>query len=436
MNPGGKAKQATQASSTAVRASGRRYIWAAIVLAAGVLGFAFWFRERILWDFRLYYAAAWLYGQGRNPFDNQLLFSIPNLDPMPFTYPLPTTFLFMPLTKLDYSAAALVWFGVISVLLGLLVVFWWRQFSGSRREAWFPLLALLVFNLAVPKTLLTGNVVTMETALLWVAFFFLAKGNLPGFVAFLLPAASFKMSPLLFLGLPLIHPQMRRWKTVAAGGALFAGYMAAGYGLAPGWFKDYQANVSFNVKEWSQADSFNPSTYALSRRLVSIILPALGPQSSLLCSGLLYGLVSVVVLWMSWKVGRALAGRTWGAAGRPAILYATLVYALIMPRMSDYSYILVIPAALYVAGTILSPSRSIYLIAALLAPLPFISFRDPGSGKMEGDFFFGHWGYWSLLMVFVCWCLFTRLVISSPGSPAPTSRARRKLLDGCLRTYW
>ena len=411
MNPGGKEKQARQASSTAGLGSGRWYIWAAIFLAAGVLGFAFWFRERILWDFRLYYAAAWLYGQGRNPFDNQLLFSIPNLDPMPFSYPLPITFLFLPLTKLVYPAAAMIWLGVISSLLCWLVLFWWRQFSGSRRGAWVPLLALLVFNLAVPKALLTGNVVTLETTLMWLALFFLAKGNLPGFVGCVVPAAAFKLSPLLFLGLPLVHPQVRRWKAVGVGGLLFAGYLAASYALAPGWFKDYRANVAFNVKEWSQVDVFNPSTYALSRRLVSILLPGLPPNLSVQVAGLLYGVMVVAVLWLSWKVARRLGERGWTEAGRPTVLYATLVYALIMPRMSDYSYILVVPAALYVAGTILRPPRSLYLAVALLLPLPFVSFRDPGSGKVEGDFFFGLWGYWSLLMVLVCWHLFSRHLV-------------------------
>ena len=412
VKPGREEKQAGRLASKPVPVVGRWYGWAAVLLAAVVLGFAYWFRERVFWDFRLCYAAGWLCRQGQNPFDNKLLFSIPNLDPMPFSYPLPVAYLFAPLTRLDYLAAAMLWYVVTSALLGLLVVFWWRQWGDSRRAPWFPLLSLLLFNLAVPKALLTGNVVTLETALLWGAFYFLAKGNLPGFLGCLLPAASFKMSPLLFLGLPLVHPQVRRWKLLGAGGALFAGYIGLAYGLAPGWFKDYQANVAFNVKEWSQADVLAPSTYALSRRVVSILFSSLPPQSALVASGALYAVIVACVVWVGWKVARVLAARPWAEAGRPAILYATLAYALVVPRMSDYSYILVIPAALYVAGSLLAPPHSIALFAALLLPAPFISFREPGSGTfLQGDFFFGQWAYWSLLMVFACWALFSRKVL-------------------------
>lgn len=381
---------------------------AAVAAGVMVLGWAWGFRERVFWDFRLCYAAGWLYGQGQNPYDNKLLFSIPALDPFPFAYPLPIAALFLPLTKLAFPAASMIWFSLTSLVLGLLVVLWWREFAGQGREPWIPLLALLVFNLAIPKALVTGNIVTLETGLLWAAFSVLAKGHLPAFAGLAVAAASFKLSPLVFLALPLVHPQTRRWKAVAVAAALFAVYLAVAYGMAPAWFGDYRANVALNVKEWSQADVFNPSTYPMSRRLVSIFLPGAPAGASLLVAGAVYGVLGVAVGWRSWRVARVLAGRSWAEAGRPLILYATLVYALLTPRMSDYSYILVIPAALYVAGTILRPPGSWWLIAGFLAPLPFVSFRDAGSGQVSGDFTFGPWGYWSLLMAFVCWHIASR----------------------------
>src|ERR1035437_6263105 len=406
----------------------RLSVTAAICLGVGVLWNLFCYRATLLWDFRLCYFAASLLRHGQNPYDNSLLFTAAGSYGFPFAYPLPIAYLFWPLTFLSYSLAAMMWLGLTTILWGLLVILWWRHFNEGRPHPLFPLLALLVFNLALPKNILTGNVATVEALLLWTAFVFLVKNNLPAFVAFLLAAAAFKMTPLLFLGLPLLHPQLRRWKPLAWGGVLFALYMATSYALAPGWFKDYQANVSFNVQQWAFKDLINPSTYALSRRLVFTFLPALPAGSSLLFSGVLYGLFIAPVILISWKVARVLAWRNWAEVGPTAILYATLVYALIIPRFSDYSYTLVIPAALYAAGTILPPSRSVFLIAGLLLPVPFISFsHDP---LFLGDFSLGRLGLWSLLMVVVCWGLFSRHLLlqtrrqAQPGNAAARASAK------------
>ena len=411
---------------------------AAICLGAGVLWHVFCHRATLLWDFRLCYSAASLLRHGQNPYDNSLMFTAAGSYGFPFAYPLPIACLFWPLTFLSYSSAAMIWLGLTSILWVMLVVVWWREFSDRRPHPLFPLLALLVFNMALPKNILTGNVATVESLLLWTAFVFLAKQKLPAFVACLLAAAAFKMTPLLFLALPLLHPQLRRWKTLAWGAVLMVLYMAASYALAPGWFKDYQANVSFNVQQWALKDLINPSTYALSRRLVFTLLPSLPANSSLLFSGVIYGLLIALIILISSKVARVLARRDWAEVGPAAILYATLVYALIIPRFSDYSYTLVIPAALYAAGTILSPPRSVCLIAALLLPLPFISFSD--DPLFLGDFSLGRWGLWSLLMAAVCWGIFSRHFLlqarrqAQPGNAAAGAPAATDKKEAALRS--
>jgi hypothetical protein len=393
--------------------TGRGWIWAALLVGVAVLGFAWYFREKILWDFRLGYCAAWLYRHGQNPFDNELFFRVSG-EEMPFAYPLPTTLFYMPLTWLDWPIAARVWLVATVVLLGMLILFWWREFSGGREDTRFPLMALLSFNLAIPKTVLTGNTVTVESALLWGAFYLLARGRVRCFVALALSAASFKLSPLLFLALPLLHPQLRRWRLVLLSGAVFAAYLAAAYALAPGWFGQYLENVGFNAKQWAAVDVLAPSTYGLGRRLSLLFATSSANQSTLTAAWCLWGLMIAPVVWLSWKAFRVLALQSWDHAGRLAILYTTLLYALVSPRMSDYSYILVIPAAMYGATKLVTGARSWLLLGAFLVPLPFISFRDPASGTLlEGDFFFGMWSYWSLLMVFVCWCAFTRYIMGS-----------------------
>ena len=413
---------------------GRFSVAAALVLWAGVCWHAYCHRATLFWDFRLCYGAASLLRHGQNPYNNSLLFTVAGSYGFPFAYPLPVAYLFLPFTFLSYPLAAGLWLGLTSILWGVVVGLWWRQFNGGRLHPFFPLLALLGLNLALPKNLLTGNVATVEALLLWTAFAFLVRKKLPAFAACLLAAAAFKLTPLLFLGLPLLHPQLRRWRTVAWGGALFALYLAAAYALAPAWFSGYQANVSFNVQQWALKDLINPSSYALCRRLVFTLLPAIPTGASLLFSGVLYGLLIAPVILISANVARRLAKRDWAEVGPAMILYATLVYALIIPRFSDYSYSLVIPAVLYAAGTVLPRSRSLYLIAGLLLPIPFISFsHDP---LFLGDFSAGRFGLWSLLMVAVCWALLSRhlLLQERLRAPARNTPARTASADEAVRT--
>jgi hypothetical protein len=370
-------------------------------MAAAVVGFAFWFRDRIFLDFRLCYAAAWMFRQGQNPYDNNL-FSATSGEDFPFSYPLPTTVPFIPLSRLDYSVAAMIWFVLAVVLLSTLVICWWRSFTGPNRDSRFLVLALLIFNLAVPKTLITGNIVVIETCLLWIAFSFLVRGKTWVFAIVVVVAASFKLSPLFFLILLLLHPAVRKWKPAIAGVALFGCYLGLSYAIAPQWFAGYRANVLFNVKDWTAIDYFSPSIFALSRRVVSTLSPTLPPNNNLAASTILYAIIIIPVLITSWKVITTSATKRWAEIASPLILFVTLVFGLISPRLSDYGYILFIPAALYATLVILKSWQSIAFAAASLLPLPFISFPEQASG----DFFFGAWGYWSLLVLFASWLLF------------------------------
>jgi hypothetical protein len=389
-----------------------RCYWAiALCFGVALLGYVFVLRPTMLWDFKTGYSAAWLVRHGQNPYDNYSLFAVSQPYHFPFAYPLPAAWLFAPFTFLDYSSAALIWLGIIAVAWTALALLWWRYFHESRPGPQFPLLFLLLFNLAVAKNVVTGNVATVESLLLWAAFVFLARGNVSGFVALLVAAASFKLTPLLFLALPLVHPQVRRWKTLLIGAAVFGLYLGLSYVLTSGlgWLGAYQANLTFNVRDWALRGVFNPSVFALARRLVFAANRSLSLEQNLCLGSALYLVAIIPVIVISARAGLTLARREWSEIGKTAILYATLVYALIVPRFSDYSFTLVIPATLYVLGVLRSPAKSLCLTAALLLPLPFIGFsHDP---NFRGDFVFGQWAYWSLLMVFVCWCLLSRRIL-------------------------
>jgi hypothetical protein len=399
----------------------RIYWGIAIGLAMGFLSYIYCLRATMLWDFKTSFAAGWLVRHGQNPYDNRLLFPLIAPYDFPVAYSLPAIGFFVPFTFLDYPLAAVIWMVAMTGCWIALLVLWSRHFAGGQSSPWFPLLALFAFNLAIAKNLVTGNIATVEALLLWIAFLFLVRKKMAGFVIFLLLGASFKMTPIVFLGLPLLHPQLRRWKTVCLSAAIFLCYLLTTYLFAPKWFPYYQANLLFNVKEWALRDIFNPSSFALSRRLVFGALPSLSAEENLRMGSVLYFILIIPIIVVSAKVMIKLSRQSWDAVGKIIILYATLVYALIVPRLSDYSFTLLIPAALYVI-TMLPRTEALLLMGALVLSLFQISFADDVA--FVGDFSFGGWAYWSLLMVFVCWTIFSRHLLKTRNS---SSSARRSL---------
>jgi hypothetical protein len=393
-------------SSTSAR---RFYLGAAVCVAAAMLWHVFHSRATLFWDFKMLYSAGWLVRHDQNPYDNHLLFPLSKPYGFPFSYPLVSTFLFVPFTIFNYNVAALFWLVAITAAWTAILIVWRKCLFPGAVDPRFPLVALLFFNFAVLKNMVTGNIATIETLLLWTGFLFLIKGNVPAFVAFLLCASSFKMVPMAFLIVPLVHPQCRRWKPVITAAALFVLYLIISYALAPSWFKAYQANLKYNVEAWALRD-FNPSSYALSRRIVFGCCPSLHVKEHLLAAGMLYVIIAAIVLLVSIKVVRTLAKRSWVDVGPMIVFYSTLAYAMIVPRFCDYSYTLVIPAALYLIGKILPPKPVLVLIGGMLLPLFFFDFSD--DPDFLGDFVFHGWAFWSLGMLFVCWAIFSVHVLA------------------------
>ncbi len=395
-----------------------RFYWlAALFLACGVLAYIFYVRASLFWDFRIYYSAAYIFRVGQNPYDNELLYSVSVLDGLPYPYPPPTLYFFLPFTYIDWDYVIVLWPLLISLWLALTMRLWKKQFVPEIPAPRFLILCLLAFNLTLPKNMITGNIGALEGLLLWTAFTFLLRSEVTWFVALLGLSALFKMTPMVFLIVPLLHPELRRkWKTVFTGGAVFAAYLFLCYAMRPAWFAQYQQNVSIALKDWELKDFFNSSTYSIARRTLMTLFPSLPEKASVSWAYIFYGTMALVVLVISGKVIRTLAKRKWAEAGVPLILYTTLIYGLLMPRMLDYAFGLMIPAVLYVMEKILPPSRSIYLLVALLLPVPFISFPD---FAIPGDFFFGYWGYWNVLMILVSWILFSRHLWASPQSVLP-----------------
>lgn len=370
-------------------------------------------RETILWDFAKDYGAALLFRLGHSPFDNRLL-AVVSGETLPYVYPLATTLFFMPLTWLDYPLAALVWLGGSTALLAGLVCAWWRLVPGFPEDPFFPAAAFLMFNLALPRNAVTGNFCTVETALLWAGLLLLMRGRTLPFALLAGIAGSFKLAPLALLGVLLVHRDTRRWGALLLGLVPPALVFGGSYLARPAWFPGYLENVRFAALTWPRSDFVNSTLYSLALRLQALA----GRPADVLHGAalLLWGAVTAAIGLASLLALRRLAGRPFAAAATPVVMYSCLAYSLLLPRYSDYNFLLVVPAAWYALRASLPPRAGAWATAIFLVPLPFLDFEG---ASVHGDLWFGPWGYWNLVTLAACWALMTAAILAGQAAPWP-----------------
>jgi hypothetical protein len=205
-----------------------------------------------------------------------------------------------------------------------------------------------------------GNISMFEQLLIWLSFACLLRGRWRSFLALILVAGSFKILPLSFLlllGLEQRSAALRRLGFAGLGLVLMVALQAL---LAFDLLGVYWSSVELN----DERGSINPCSYAFWGSLLHFL-----EQQGLLKStdwlrGTLYlgGVLLILSLGMRPFIRRMRRDR-WSA-----ILMATVVYALVMPRFKDYSYLLLIPAGAALA--LAQPGAWRALLLTLLLCLP------------------------------------------------------------------
>lgn len=329
-----------------------------------------------LWDFKSYYGGAAAALRGDNPYDIESVNTQETPTNLPFVYsPLAISF-FVPFTALSYSSAAKVWGLVILLTSILLIRLWMTQFAGRHHSLWLLLLCLLGFNGTLVAAARTGNVAIVVSLLLWYAFYFYVRGAAVAFVMLVLSASVFKLTPLFFLG--LLIPPFTGVRPVRYRAALVAGLscvvtcIAAAVFMPNAWVRSFSGLlVSFGSPSSADRGSINPSVGALIRDIVSR-LPIDTTLSGTL-GVILYGLVVVVVGTMAWRafdrLGKASIDppekRMWG------VIVWCLVYALILPRFKNYSYVLLIlPAYFVIVNAGFVSGKAVVVVLAVLSTAP------------------------------------------------------------------
>ena len=341
------------------------------------------------WDFETYWYASKAASQGLNPYDTDTLVRLARRPVgMPFLYAPITMPLLMPLTLMSIERAAQVWFATKLLLLILLVLLWRRYFLPHSSVVLIAAVAAFGFNGASVWDLRTGNVAIIEQLVLWAGFAAFTLERRLLFALCVVTAALFKLFPIAFLTLLMVpsRKQGPDWKLAAGALALFACLTLVPTLAGPAWARSFLHNVPAE-RPWGLV---NPSAMAFIDTLLDdhttpLTAPPFKALSLLLAyDGVLVG-ISIPTLRRLWRRRNP---REWVLAG-------AVLYALLVPRMMVYSYLLVLVPVL----ALITPPRlggrtlvaGLVVSQALLRPILGLRYTDIWSSNLSFLILLGFW---------------------------------------------
>ncbi len=370
------------------------------------------------WDFKSHYCAAQVHKLGLNFYDEPYLRHYCSPDASQYYSYTPLSIWFFRFFALfPYPRAYHVFLFLKVLALAGLFLLWIKVFLEEEADAGFLVFALIAFNGALYLDLRAGNISLFEQLGLWLGFFFLLKKKPVLFGLCVILAASFKVVPLVFLGILLIFG--RRKYIISFAGSLLAFGLLHGlsYAAQPFLFKEF-LRVFFTMLRETRGIT-NPSTFVWLQNVLDGISAAVSNKAP---SGfLIYGtfsLLAAAILFMTWKALKRLKTEP-GRNSEKAVIYLfCFTYALIIPRFKDYSFILLLVPAYFALRKYAAGLGRIFLFA--LAGLSVAENTSlPGF-----EVVFRHlWNFFPLLTAAVFWTLYLRQAHLMKNASFPSFRA-------------
>ncbi|NQT39415.1 MAG: DUF2029 domain-containing protein [Planctomycetes bacterium] len=366
----------------------RAFIVPTVLLAALLVALVAWDTDRRQWDFKIYYHAATVHAAGSNPYD------APAADvDLHYVYPPLSLYVFRPFTLLQPSTAYHVFLALKCAAALVLLWIWQRYFLREDRGPIFWLFALLAFHSAVGCDLVAGNISIFEQLALWTAFAcFLDDRPLP-FCGLIVAVALFKITPIVFLVLLPLSTIRRRWAWLGGSLAIFVAVLAVQYMATPQLLADFWRNAS----ALDERGAINPATLAAVRDVTErLALPSATAWAAWIV--LVTGVAATS--WLAWRKLRTEKF----ADQRQLLLFLTcLSLVLVMPRMKNYSYILLIVPSYYVIARTASIRLQILLFVLVANPLTSFLGQKLQTGSPVAERGLMPIEYYPLLAAYVVW---------------------------------
>lgn len=358
------------------------------------------------WDFATYYAAAKMFSEGLNPYDLSRVARTTGGPIFPFLYLPVSIFFFEPFTLLSLPAAKLAFLLTkCAILIGVLAL-WQLKFLDNPTDGFFILFCLLAFNSAICLDLQSGNISSIEQAILWGSFFFFIRGNMYWFCLLLILSSVFRLTPLAFGMLLLVQRDSGRYRSLALFGGVCTLFVLANFILDPNLMKQFLSQLPHIGLNQEDIGIKNPATLSMVKFWSRYLQDVAGIAVSRTTQMAAYGVVALAVFIVSAKAMCRLNMSSMEQR-KQAVYIAVLAYTIMMPRFQDYQWaLLLVPTyALMLRRNVVSFYPVLFLFSILSAK----HITVPG-GVMVSTFV---WNYYPWLLAVAVWAM---SMLDEPGS--------------------
>jgi hypothetical protein len=280
------------------------------------------------WDFYMFYESGAEFLQGNSPYRGKGL---------SFYHPPLTLYLYGVVAQIPRALAYEVWLALKIAALGTLFLIWNRTFLKLDLTWTTVLYFILAYNGAIYSDLVSGNVSLFEQLGLWIGFAALLHGRYALFSLCLVLVAQFKLTPIFFSVLLLLAPTRPQWHWFATCAGGFVAVFLLNLLLQPALLKDFfTVAPTLDERGWNSPgtlafvrdvfDRFGGPTFSQGTRIDEAIFTILA---------LAIGVFSLAVV-----VGHRRANAD--PDSQLIVYFACMTYALAVPRMKPYSFILLL----------------------------------------------------------------------------------------------
>lgn len=350
-------------------------------------------KDAHFWDFKVYYHAA--SSEVDNPYNDEEIFAQQEWKgkKLAYKYPPLTKYLFKPFNTLTYTQALycylLLFFGSI---VGLVVV--WGKMFKLGKDPWHLLLTIVGFNASLYLAMRSGNITIILGFIIWFALLQYINGRYLYFALLILVASLFKVTPLALLSLLVFVKRKESIKPVLIVGVLGLIYAVSNY-LTGDEFWHFRHGLKELTDEFGIV---SPNMLALSRAVSHHIFNYyLGLANWQQIGDIMFIVILFSVLLTVFKYVYNNKNNIREDKIQQVSL-AMLTYFLVLPRVKDYDFFMLIPVVLLlIKNTKISASLLLVIalsISAVYITLPGFKFLFPLM-----------WDYYPLLLVVSFWLM-------------------------------
>lgn len=381
-----------------------RYVLFGLLAALWIYGIYDLAQGEKQWDFKTYYYAAVAHERGLDAYDTDVLERIAGSSiKLSYVYPPLTLWFFRSFALVEFKTAYLTFLFLKLILLIALLLLWRMNLFQGEDDLLFLWFMTLAYASTVYWDFVAGNIGIFEQILFWIAMVALLRKRMLLFTTTIVAIALFKLTFIVFLILPLLWRQRDVVKYAAAGFVAFGGYLLANYLIAEREFKQFLSILGV-IDE--RGEAYNHSLLAMIRDLFDKseaakylnAVPAIVPNA-------IYLAAVVVIVVVSWRAIRNRSSEYGENSSLISIYLSCLVYALAMPRMKTYSFILLIPPTYCVIRKCVKPEAFIYLFM-ILALTKWTPLPTPDLARFL-------WWYFPWLSALLIWLILIRYLNQS-----------------------